>query len=134
MGYSRRFFRSKRVMLAEDDYYNTVLVKRYLEETGCTVDAVTNGREAVELMTDRKPGTYDCVLLDLGLPELDGLAAAKTIRSLSDGRLSSVPIVAITGNVLPSERRRAKEVGMDGYIAKPVDQETLEQVLSEVMV
>jgi CheY-like chemotaxis protein len=134
MGYSRRFFCSKRVMLAEDDYYNTVLVKRYLEETGCTVDAVTNGREAVELMTDRKPGTYDCVLLDLGLPVLDGLTAAKTIRSLSDGRLSSVPIVAITGNVLPSERRRAKEVGMDGYIAKPVDQETLEQVLSEVMV
>jgi CheY-like chemotaxis protein/anti-sigma regulatory factor (Ser/Thr protein kinase) len=132
-GNAQSVFCGKRVLLAEDDYYNTVLMKRYLEEAGCVVDAVANGREAVKLVADRKPGTYDCILLDLGLPVLDGLAAAKTIRSLSDERRSSVPIVAITGNVFPLERQRVQEAGMNGYISKPVDQETLERVLSAVM-
>ena len=97
-----------------------------LEKAGCQVDVATNGREAVEMYGWR---SYDLVLMDCEMPELDGFGATKAIREreLSGRR---IPIVALTANALSSDRNVCLDAGMDDYLSKPVEKATLRRVLA----
>lgn len=106
--------RRLRILLAEDNRVNQEVAAAMLRKRGHEVDIVENGREAVEVV---KRNRYDVVLMDIQMPELDGVAATREIRSLPEGR--HLPIVALTAHALPEERQRCMEAGMSGYLTKP---------------
>jgi PAS domain S-box-containing protein len=118
------------VLVAEDNEINALLATRTLERLGCAAIWARDGREAVALAEagltgSRKP--FDLILLDIRMPELDGLAAARQIRALEAtlGRRPSLPIVAVTANVADDDRRAALAAGMDDCLAKPLAREAL---------
>src|SRR6266568_1891982 len=103
-----------RILLAEDNPVNQQVATAMLLKRGHQVDIVSNGREAVDAVGAR---TYDVVLMDIQMPEMDGFAATEAIRALPEGR--TLPIIALTAHALSGERERCLERGMTGYVAKP---------------
>ncbi len=109
-----------RILLAEDSPTNQLVIQAMLQNTGYQVDAVHDGREAVESVR-RLP--YDLILMDVYMPELDGLAATRAIRE--DATVPRLPIVALTANAMEGDSERFLEAGMDDYLPKPVDRRKL---------
>ncbi len=109
-----------RVLLAEDSPANQVVFKAMLQKTGYQVDIVGNGKEAVEA-TEKFP--YDVILMDIFMPELDGIEATKEIRA--NGRQENIPIIALTANAMQGDKERFLAAGMDDYLPKPVNRADL---------
>jgi CheY-like chemotaxis protein len=105
-----------RVLLAEDNVVNQKVAMSILRRLGCEVQAVDNGRLAVEAV---KEGQYDVVLMDIQMPELDGLAATVAIRRLPSAQ-RSLPIIAVTANAMQSDREACMASGMDDFMPKPI--------------
>ncbi len=114
---SRRFegLASLRILVAEDAALNLRLVKTLIEPLGCPVDGVADGAAAVEAVGTRD---YALVLMDVSMPQMNGLEATRRIRALG-GRFADLPIIAMTGHVYPGEILRCREAGMNDHIAKP---------------
>ena len=125
-------FAGKRLLVVEDNELNLEIATTILEEAGFAVETAENGRVAVEKIEAAAPGWYDLVLMDIQMPEMDGYEATRRIRALPDKEKASVPIVAMTANAFEDDRKNALSVGMNGYIAKPLDVEILFQVLAEL--
>lgn len=106
----------RRVLLAEDNAVNQTITSAMLAKLGVEVDIANNGKVCIDLL---RKSSYDLVLMDVHMPEMDGLEATSNIRALG-GIVSEVPILAMTASVLESDYRKCMEVGMDGFIAKPV--------------
>lgn len=111
-----------RILVAEDNLVNQKLIKRILEKQGHTVTLVDNGRSAIDKVKDE---TFDIVLMDIQMPEMDGVEAVRHIRRLGDGVKCAIPIVALTAHALTEERQRYLEAGMNGYATKPINQAEL---------
>jgi two-component system sensor histidine kinase/response regulator len=114
-----------RILLAEDNPTNVKLVQAILEHAGHMIDVVRNGRDAIAAALARP---YDLVLMDMQMPDVDGLAATREIRAAERGR--RVPIVAMTANAMKEDRDRCIEAGMDDYIAKPFSPVALRDLVS----
>jgi len=108
------------ILLAEDNLINQQIAVTILERAGYSVDVVTNGLAAIEAV-QRKP--YQIVLMDVQMPELDGLEATRRIRT--DLGRTTLPIIAMTANAMDGDRRRCIDAGMDDYISKPIDPKLL---------
>ncbi len=106
-----------RVLLAEDNLTNQKVAMKIMEKLGFQTDLVENGLEAVDAVRE---GSYDVVLMDCQMPEMDGYAASRIIRTL-ETESRKIPIIAMTANAMEGDRERCIEAGMDDYIAKPVD-------------
>jgi CheY-like chemotaxis protein len=125
----------RRVLLAEDNEINSLLAKRVLEKCGCEYVAVTNGAEAVEVIRQVLRGEtrgVDLILMDIFMPRLDGLEAARAIKELyaeSPGHAVAPPIVALTANAFAEDKQRYLDAGLDDYLAKPFDKAGLQAVL-----
>jgi CheY-like chemotaxis protein len=126
----------RRVLLAEDNEINSLLAKRVLEKCGCDYVAVSNGQEAVAAVRrsiDGEAPALDLVLMDIFMPQLDGIEAARAIRGLYAARTGGLglgpPIVALTASAFAEDKKRYLEAGMDDYLAKPFDRASLEAVL-----
>jgi two-component system sensor histidine kinase/response regulator len=104
-----------RILIAEDNPVNQQVVATMLRKRGHHVDIVADGRQAVEAVGAR---SYDVVLMDVQMPEMDGLAATRAIRDMPHGR--SVPIIALSAHPLAEDRERCLAAGMNGYLTKPV--------------
>jgi PAS domain S-box-containing protein len=119
-----------RVLLAEDNAINQMLAMRLLESMGHRVKVVGNGLEAVGAC---ERGTFDLVLIDLQMPDLDGFEATAAIRAREAGTGRRTPIVALTAHALKGDRERCLLAGMDGYVSKPVQSGELFRVIGEVL-
>jgi CheY-like chemotaxis protein len=115
---------SPRVLVVEDNVINQRIAARLLQNLGCSVDVVANGREAVEMINGI---SYDMVLMDVQMPEMDGFAATGEVRK--GGPHSAVPIVAMTANAMAGDRERCIAAGMNDYLSKPVHPADLQRVL-----
>lgn len=116
-----------RILVAEDLYVNQLVVDAMLSTANHDVTLVGTGAQAVEAV---KRGGFDLVLMDVEMPELDGIAATRAIRGLGDGS-SSIPIIALTANAMPEEIARCRAAGMNAHLAKPIDRELLLRMVSE---
>jgi Signal transduction histidine kinase len=115
----------KRILLAEDNVVNEKVATRFLQKLGYVVDAVVNGREAVDAWAK---GGYDLVLMDCQMPVLDGYAATREIRA-RERPGERIPIVALTANAMPKDELECRQAGMDDHLAKPIDREELARCL-----
>ncbi len=115
-----------RILLAEDNAVNIELATTILEQAGYSVDVALDGLQAVAAFRRR---SYDLVLMDMRMPNLDGPAAAREMRALETGR-GRVPILALTANAMQQDRLRCVHAGMDDVVAKPVDPRTLRQTVA----
>jgi PAS domain S-box-containing protein len=115
-----------RVLLAEDNVVNQRVAVLMLQKLGYSVDVVTNGRLALEALG---LNSYDLVLMDCQMPEMDGFAATRAIRQ-SDLALRNIPVIALTANALPGEKEKCLSAGMDDYLSKPFNREVLAAMLS----
>jgi signal transduction histidine kinase/CheY-like chemotaxis protein len=117
------------VLLAEDNAINRKLATHMLKKIGYRVDIATNGRECVNLASATR---YDAILMDCEMPEMDGFTATREIR-LSETESQHVPIIAFTANVLAGTEAKCRAAGMDAYLTKPVQLETLRSALKQVL-
>ncbi|MBN4016374.1 PAS domain S-box protein [Rhodospirillaceae bacterium AH-315-P19] len=118
--------RQLRILLAEDNQVNQLLVCLMLQKKGHRVDAVGNGIEAVKAV---QTIPYDLILMDVQMPEMGGLEATAKIRALPGG-VAAIPIIALTANAMKGDRESYLEAGMDDYVSKPIDEAKLLRVLA----
>lgn len=114
-----------KILLAEDNGVNQKVLTAMLIRSGHAVEAVENGVEAVAAAQN---GDFDVILMDINMPEMDGITAARAIRAL-DGDVATIPIIAVTANALRGDREKYLDAGMDDYVSKPVRAEVLDAAL-----
>ncbi|MBR1579994.1 MAG: response regulator [Selenomonadaceae bacterium] len=123
----------KKLLLVDDIEVNREIAKMMLEMAGFEIDTATNGKEALETVAASKAGEYAAVLMDIQMPVMDGYDAARAIRALSDQKLASIPIIAMTANAFAEDVQAAKDAGMNAHIAKPIDVGKMMETLTEVL-
>ena len=121
---------SKTILIVEDNENNMMLVRDVLELKGYSVLAATTGGEGVRLALDNKP---DLILMDIHLPDIDGVTALKQIRA--DDAAKAIPMLAVSASAMPEERRKILASGFDDYITKPLNMksfvETIEKFIAK---
>lgn len=117
--------RALQILVAEDNGVNRIVIRAMLEKAGHDITIVENGLEAVHAV---QTGDYDVVLMDIHMPEMDGISATRKIREI-DGERGKVPIVALTANAMKGNREEFVGNGMDDYVSKPIDPEELTAAL-----
>ena len=115
-----------RVLAAEDNPINQRVLGAILENYGCAPDFAFNGAEALQMIESK---SYDVVLMDIQMPEMDGVEAVKRLRNLT-GRASRLPVIALTANAMRGDREAYLEAGMDDFVAKPIEPDTLLAAIS----
>lgn len=121
-----------RILLAEDNALNAEIAKTLLEDAGAVLKVVADGRQAVESFV-AEPESFDVIILDLMMPVMGGLAAAKKIRGLDSSIAKNIPIVAMTANAFKEDVQQCLEAGMNAHVAKPLDMAKLRQVLCQLV-
>jgi two-component system sensor histidine kinase/response regulator len=122
--------RPLRILLAEDSPTNQLIATINLEQAGYLVEVVDNGRKAVQALDE---GNFDLVLMDVYMPEMDGLEATRAIRRTEEASGQHIPIVAMTGTDTQKHRQECLEAGMDGFITKPVTQCELHEAITVLL-
>ncbi len=127
----REASRKLRILVAEDNQVNQVVVLRMLTKMGHTVEIARNGLEAVSLTAAE---SFDLMFMDVQMPEMDGLTATRNIRGREKKTGLHIPIIAMTAHAMKGDKERCLEAGMDGYISKPVSSKEIADLISTVAV
>ncbi|WP_040197142.1 response regulator [Candidatus Soleaferrea massiliensis] len=122
-------FTGRRILLVEDNAINTEVAMVLLASKGFSVDTAENGLRAIELFSKTEAGFYDAILMDIRMPQMDGLTAANNIRHMSNADAKTIPIIAMTANAFDDDMEKSKAAGMNAHLAKPIEPERLYQVL-----
>ena len=122
------------VLVAEDVELNAEILTDLLEMEGVRADHAWNGKEAVEFFEQHEPGFYQAILMDLRMPVLDGLGAAKAIRELPREDAKSIPIIALSANAFDEDVQRSLQAGLNAHLSKPIDADKLFETLRRVAV
>ncbi len=123
----------RRVLLAEDVSVNAEIMIMVLSMREMQVDHAENGRIAVELFEKHEEGYYDAVLMDMRMPEMDGLEATRRIRAMNRSDAKSIPIIALTANAFDEDVQRSMQAGLDAHLSKPVEPDILFETLEELL-
>ena len=123
----------RHILLAEDVFINAEIMKELLNIRGMVTDHAENGKKALDMFSESRLGYYDAVLMDVRMPEMDGLEAAAGIRSLERPDAEKVPIIAMTANAFDEDVQISLQVGMNAHLSKPVEAERLYHTLEELI-
>ncbi len=126
-------FTGRKLLLVDDVEVNREIAVMILEGSGFEVDTAVNGKDAVEKVAASKVGDFDAVLMDIQMPIMNGYEAAQAIRKLENSALANIPIIAMTANAFSEDVQAAKNAGMNGHIAKPIDVPKMMEVLAEIL-
>ena len=118
------------ILLVEDNELNTEIATELLQCNGAVVDTAADGAEAVEKFSAGAPGTYDVILMDIMMPVMNGLDAARTIRSLDRPDAALIPIIAMTANAFDDDVKATREAGMNAHLSKPIDIDEVVRVIA----
>ncbi|MEG1559935.1 MAG: response regulator [Clostridia bacterium] len=129
-------FLGKRVLLVEDHILNIEIAKRLLEAKNISVDIAENGLRAIERFAQKETGYYNLILMDIRMPIMDGLTAARAIRQMRKPNAKTIPIIAMTANAFDEDIEKTKSAGMNAHLTKPIDPlllyNTIDDFLKEV--
>ncbi len=123
----------KHVLMAEDQPLNAEVAIRLLQKAGCEVVWVKNGLECVNIFTKSEARQFDIILMDIRMPDMDGLAATRAIRASSHPEAKSIPIVAMTANAYESDVKKSLDAGMNAHLAKPISPKTMYATIAAVI-
>ena len=123
----------RRILMAEDIEMNAEIMMDILEMEGMETDHAENGRIAVEMFRSSEPGKYAAILMDIRMPEMDGLEATQAIRALDRPDARTIPIIALTANAFDEDVQRSLQVGMNAHLTKPVESDHLFRTLGELI-
>ena len=129
----RADLKGRRILMAEDVLINAEIMKQVLLMREVTIDHAENGNIVLEMFKGSPVGHYDAILMDVRMPEMDGLEAAAAIRALDRQDAKTIPIIALTANAFDEDVQRSLQVGMDAHLSKPVDPDRLYQTLEELI-
>ena len=125
----------KRILLAEDVPINAEIMLMILKGKQIEAELAENGKIAVDMFSSHEEGYYDAILMDMRMPEMDGLEATRTIRAMDREDARSIPIIALTANAFDEDVQRSMQAGLNAHLSKPVEPEslfsTLESLISE---
>ncbi|MCB1160135.1 MAG: response regulator, partial [Leptospiraceae bacterium] len=121
-------FSDIKVLIVEDNYLNTYLMEKILKKKNVLYDSCFNGEEAIMYLKDKD---YHIIFMDIQMPVMDGITATKNIRNFESSKKRNIPIVAFTANVLEEEREKALQAGVDDYLTKPYEPETVYKVIKK---
>ena len=119
--------------MAEDVFINAEIMKQIIVTREAQIDHAENGRIVLEMFKKSPIGHYDAILMDVRMPEMDGLEATAEIRALDRPDAKAIPIIALTANAFDEDVQRSLQVGMDAHLSKPVEPERLYQTLEELI-
>lgn len=126
-------FSGKYVLLAEDNHINCEIVKRLLTRRGLTVETAENGQIALNKYMMNAPRTYDLILMDVRMPYMDGLKAARMIRASGKSDAKTIPIMAMTANAYDEDIQQSMEAGMNAHLVKPVEPSELYRAVQRAL-
>ena len=126
-------FKDKRILLAEENELNAEITTTILSEMGFVVKAVENGILCVNEMLHQPANTYDLILMDIQMPNMDGYKATDCIRHLLQPEKANIPIIAMSANTFEEDQKKAIDVKMNDYIMKPIDFQKMEEVIKHVL-
>ena len=132
-GTGSEILEGRNILLAEDNDLNAEIAEAILERAGLKTERVENGIQCVNRIMEMLTGTYDMILMDIQMPQMDGYKATQAIRNLPDKDKACIPIIAMTANAFEEDKREAIAVGMNGHIAKPIQVDKLLSMLAEVI-
>lgn len=117
------------LLLAEDNELNAEIARTLLEDEGAITTIVNDGQQAVDIFSRNKPGTFDAILMDIMMPEMDGLSATKAIRALDREDAKTIPIIAMTANAFDEDEKKCMEAGMNAHLVKPLDIQKMKEAV-----
>ena len=123
----------RRILLAEDFAINAEIVKELMSMKDATVDCADNGKKALDMFEKSEPGFYDAILMDVRMPEMDGLEATEAIRALPRPDAKTIPIIAMTANAFDEDVQRSLQAGMNAHLSKPVEADYMYKTLEELI-
>jgi signal transduction histidine kinase/DNA-binding response OmpR family regulator len=123
----------RHILLAEDVQINAEIMQMVLQTRGMQVDLAVNGRIAVEKVADHPAGYYDAILMDMRMPEMDGLEATRRIRAMDHEDAKTIPIIALTANAFDEDVQRSMQAGLNAHLSKPVQPEVLYETLESLI-
>ena len=125
--------KGRHILLAEDVAVNAEIMVMVLSMREIDVDVAENGRIAVEMFENHGPGYYDAILMDMRMPEMDGLEATRTIRAMDRADAKEIPIIALTANAFDEDVQRSMQAGLNAHLSKPVEPEALFEILEKLI-
>jgi two-component system cell cycle response regulator DivK len=120
--------KQKKILYVEDTYENRILIRRILQADGHIVLEAENARHALEVLETETP---DLILMDINMPDIDGYTLTAQLRTRP--KLTNIPILALTANVMRGDRERTLEAGCDGYIQKPIDVDAFSELINRFL-
>ncbi|MBR4902825.1 MAG: response regulator [Victivallales bacterium] len=125
--------KGRRILLAEDVEINAEIMVMVLETREMEVDLAKNGKIAVEMFESHPEGYYDAILMDMRMPEMDGLTATRTIRAMNRADSKEIPIIALTANAFDEDVQRSMQAGLNAHLSKPVEPDALYETLESLI-
>ena len=129
----RARLKGRRILMAEDVFINAEIMRQIIMAREAEIDHAENGKLAVDTFAGSPAGYYDAILMDVRMPEMDGLEATAAIRALDRPDAKAIPIIALTANAFDEDVQRSLQVGMNAHLSKPVEPEHLYQTLEELI-
>ena len=120
-----KLLKDRRILLAEDVSINAEIMIAVLASKDIKTDHAMDGKEAVEMFKDHEPGYYDAILMDMRMPEMDGIEATKAIRAMDRQDSGSIPIIALTANAFDEDVQRSMQAGLNAHLIKPIEPDVL---------